>query len=918
MRIRILLVFFMLFGFQTIKAAEVPMKANESNIKASVVAAPETPFNLKAMDLKLNLIDYIDCTNPKDPHEFKDQGTSKLSSGPAGKYRVTAGHRHAFFSYRFKSAGKDKPILITIEYPDDADRNIYFGTHESVISGKTNIDWSLETGVYTGYPVPLSNKMQYHTFIMWAEDEWPAIIVANFGRNGGAGAASRIWVHAIEEPLPVLKVDAPDPEKQRRLGHYNSLGKYLATRLYFGSGSKDSIKHMVDYFAYVGVNEISWGVVLNGSYAFDCTIPSWGKGDNSEHLDDVLKAMDEKGDMSFLAGFALDGGFVIKGKALNKMSANELKDAISKGFDEFLARYGKYKSLKGIILGAQYGIEFADLLNEKGVLESVVKGIKRAKPGIEVITYVGGKALHVEYFNATDKKTSWDVVSGWEKSGKSWSDFLGAEAGELWKKWKRVPKDFTGKGLTVSEQYQPDDYRIFDLYAQQARPYIYYDLDNSKARSDIVNSNYANLWNTHFEGWFGLIPNYNFWYQKLWVAPDFNAPPPHSLATFTRPLIHRDRFVINAGSWNVKYFGSEVNYRRFAKAFRSLPPEMMKDVTSLSDDTVKARWLVYKGKRYISLINKTPFAAELTVDGAKVTLPCDEISTIVDSGEKEPVITVTQSVEYKSWTEKRLENFDKVSGEVKALDAAAVSEAFVNAGKAAKGQLAEGKLYTANITLGMGLEKEMELRKSILERPVIAVPRLKEVPPEKGELDGWPKNATDIKADTGDYLAGHLYFPNSWQGPKDLSARLRVFHDGTNLYLGIKVTDDVSNEKDSCSVWLSKSNYRNWKEAEQPIESGNITFDPKAGGNKKAGPFTYSCESAGAGFTIRATAKLSKLGINPGEEMGFLLYLADVDNTTNLNKAGWARKQALQVPEDPNFVYWGEDARVLGRLVLEK
>ncbi len=918
MQIRFLLLISILLSFQMLQAAEAPLKADEKSIEAAVAAAPETPFDLKAMDLKLKLIDFIDCTNEKDPHEFKDQGTSSIAFGPAGKYRVTAGHRHAFFSYRFKSAGKDKPLLITIEYPDDADRNIYFGTHESVLSGSSNIDWSLETGVYTGYPVPLSNKMQYHTFIMWAQDEWPCVIAANFGRNGGAGAASRIWVHSIEEPLPVLKVDTPDPLKPRRLGHYNSLGNYLATRLYFGAGSKDSIKHMVDYFAYVGVNEISWGVILNNSYAFDCTIPSWGKGDNSEHLDKVLTAMDEKGDMNFVAGFALDNNFIINKKQLKNMSPAELKDCISAGFDEFLSRYGKYKSLKGIVLGAQYGITFADLLREKGILESIVKGIKRAKTGIEVYTYVGGKALHEEYFDGADKVSSWDVISRWEKSDKTWSDFLGAEIGSLWKKWNRSPADFKNKGLLVSEQYQPDDYRIFGLYAQQARPYIYYDVDNSQARSDIVNTNYANLWNTHFEGWFGLIPGYNFWYKKLWVAPDFNAPPPHSLAAFTRPLIHRDRFVINAGSWNVKYFGSEVNYRRFAQAFRSLPPDMMKDVTGIDDDTVKARWLPYKGKRYISLVNKTPFPAELTVDGHIVILPCDEISTIVDTGPEEPIITIRPSTEYRNWVAKRIANFVKTAGELKALDASAISYVFDDVSNTAYGQLDGGKPYAANTTLGFGLEKELELRKSILARPSIFVPRVISAPPTKGELDSWPKNSTDLKAETGDFLAGHLYFPNSWQGPKDLSARLRTAHDGTTLYLSFRINDDLLTAGDTCQIWLSKDNYKNWKGAVQKIESGILTFDIKTGDNKKTGPFTYSCELDGSGFLITATAKLSGLDIKPGEEIGFLLYYADLDGTKNLNSAKWVRKQALLLPHDPNFVYWGEDARVLGRLVLEK
>ena len=140
-------------------------------------------------------------------------------TGPAGKYRVTASHRHAFFAYRFRSAGKDKPVLIAIEYPDDARRDICFFTHESGLSGRSNLDWSLETGVYTGDPLPLTNRMQYHTFIMYPQDNWPAVLVGNWTRYASNGAAARIWVYAIEDGLPKLKINAPDPGSQRILGH---------------------------------------------------------------------------------------------------------------------------------------------------------------------------------------------------------------------------------------------------------------------------------------------------------------------------------------------------------------------------------------------------------------------------------------------------------------------------------------------------------------------------------------------------------------------------------------------------------------------------------------------------------------------------------------------------------------------------
>jgi len=579
-------------------AAEAPQPLGDEAVAEIVKSAPKVPGKLD-LDLKLKLIDFIDCTDPKDPHGFKDQGTSKVVRGPAGRYRQTAAHRHAFFSYRFKAAAKGQPMLIVWEYPDDAVRTINFSTHESGLSGRANADWSLETIAYTGEPLPLSNKMQYHTFIMYPSDQWPAVLVGNFSRYGHPAAASRIWVYAIEGGLPKLKIDAPEPGNQRRFGHFNSFAM-LPTNYHFGLRSQSAVEHMLDYCEYIGVNELSWVVVANNSWGFWCTIPSWDRsGGDPKHLDRVLAAMDARGGFGLIASFGPEGNFKMGGKGYLDMSKEELKVAMLKGFDEFLDRYGKYKSLRGIAFGGMYGIHFYDRLRETGVLEEVVSHLKARKPDLEVITYLGGRGLHIEYFDGKEiggnkTPTMPGVISGWETSGQSWSDWLGSQALAAWKVWGHDPAEMRQvKGLTVWEQLQPDDHKIFDLYAQNPRAMVYYDLDNSQRRSDLVGSPYAAIWNTHSEGWYGLNPEVNFWYQKHWVAPDANAPSPLSLATFARTIGLRDRLAIVSGSWNNKYFGHEQHIRRFAKALRSLPPVVMKDVQGLPVDTVRVRWATY-------------------------------------------------------------------------------------------------------------------------------------------------------------------------------------------------------------------------------------------------------------------------------------------------------------------------------------
>ncbi|NLF33115.1 MAG: hypothetical protein GX591_19800 [Planctomycetes bacterium] len=921
---------------QAAEAAEKPVAITDAQLAAAVDAAPPCP-HADAMGLSLRLIDYIDCTAADDPHDFMDQGTSSVAEGPAGRYRITAAHRHAFFAYRFRAAGKDKPVLIVIEYPDDADRTINFSTHESGLSGRSNLDWSLESGVYTGDPLPLSNAMQYHTFILWAQDQWPAVLVGNFHRYGHPAAAGRIWVYAIEGPLPPLDVDAPDPDDQRQLGHFNSLGSYLPIRLYFGLKSPQAVEHMLDYYQYVGVNEVSWTVAANsGGVWFDCVIPAWGVTEadlnrNSavkrDTLAETLEAMDRRdGWFSFAACFNMGGGFRIGDKSFNDMSDAELLAVLEAGFGEFFDRYGRYRSLRKVILGSQYQASFSKFLNQRGLLEEVVAMIKSIRPDIQVGTFIGGPTLHQQYFHGGQYDevagaTTADVVKQWETSGRPWEDVLGDAALEAWKLWGHDPADWAVEGMTVYDQYQPDDHRIFGLYAQEPRAMLYYDLDWSQRRDEHLDTDHAAMWNTHFEGWYGLHPEVNFWYQKLWVAPDFNAPPPLSLLSYARILTHRDRLAIMPGSWNNKYFGYEPAMRRFARAYRSLPPVTMTDVDTPGLDGVTVRWLIYNDRRYVSVQSGMPFPCEVAVDGTPVALEPFGLAALADDGTDEPVVTGQAPEAYRQWVASRIDRLERACNAVHDLDPAAAPEVYRGVVRDARAALDAGRPFSADHLVGAGLIGELELRRDILARPRAAAPRLAAAPPMNGDLDAWPANATDLHADSGKFLAGHLYFPNSWSGPDNLSARVRIGHDGTNLYIAAAVRDDKLTELDSCQFWLSTNGaYRDWTldrarqdvtwaiglpTDEQPVREG-------VGGRD----FTWTCRRIPGGYVVEGSAPLVKLGVLPGQSVGFLLYVQDDDALPNRNPAGWARNQALLVPHEPTYTYYG-DARSCGELALE-
>jgi len=896
----------------------------------------------EAMDLDVRLIDTIDCTASDPDRPFKDQGTSSVVDGPAGKYRQTAAHRHAFFAYKFKTAGKDQPVLIVWEYPDDAVRTINFCTHESMLSGASNADWSLETIAYTGHPLPLSNRMQYHTFIMYPQEAEPVVMVGNFSRYGHPAAASRIWIYAIEKPLPKLDIAAPAGDRQRRFGHFNSFA-FLPTTFHFGFRSPNAIEHMLDYCEYVGVNELSWVVVANNSWGAWCTIPSWDRsGGQPDHLDKVLAAMDARGGFGLIASFHPEGNFKMGGKGWDDMSKDELRAALLKGFDEFLDRYSTFKSLRGIALGGMYGIQFYDRLKEAGLLEEVIAHIKARNPDLEVITYLGGRGLHIEYFDGKEmpggKTPTMDgVVMGWETSGRPWSDWLGDQALVAWKAWGRDPAEMKKvPGLTVWEQLQPDDHKIFDLYAWDPRAMIFYDLDNSRRRSDLSGGGaYAAIWNTHHEGYFGLHQDVNFWARKLWVAPDANAPSPLSLATFARTIGLRDRLAIMSGSWNNKFFGHEQHIRRFAKALRSLPPVQMQDVRNMPVDTAVVRWAEFEGKRYLSAVSLIPFASRLVVDGRSVVLPPYELVALSDTASGEPKVEGVPCDAYRAWVEAKAAGFEKLCGEVKALDAVAVPEAYTKAAAEARRLIAAGKLYAADIVLGEGLVNEIQLRKDILDPETLTAPKVASAPPMDGRLDAWPTDAADYKADDGRFLAGHLYFPNSWGGPDDLSARVRLANDGQKLYVGIEVKDSVLaaydeeiqggralKRADSCSIRLSTDGkYLDWK---SPAPLGSditwsvpLPFDQEQTSGKGGAGWACTCRRTATGYVVEGSAPLAELKVQPGGAIGFVLSLSDVDRTVNLRPSGWAAKQVLLFPHQPHFTYW-DDVRTCAKLVIGK
>ena len=905
-------------------AAEPPVDVPDGRIEALVAAAPALPVDL-GLDLRLRLVDYIDATNPDTPHPMMDQGTSSVVDGPAGRYRVTAKHRHAFFAYRWRSAGRAKPHMLVFEYPDDAVRQIGFFLHESRFDGGINNDWSLETGVFTGNPYPLSGKMQYHTFIYWPTDAWPVALASNFNRFGEPAAVSRIWVYEIEGGLPALEVKDVDAENPRMLGSMINWS-LVAMRGAFGLAGRDaSIAHIIEYYKYLGQNVVSWPVVSNNGWGFKARIDAWDGDDKTDELGATLKAFDEAG-MKFIAIFSMARTFTIGGKAYTQENRQEYREGLLKGYDEFLTRYGHHPSLYGIAfdppdLSPRYGNAQMDTIRElmDGDIGKFTAFIHQRKPELKIFAFVGSPSIHLPYF--TDPG---EVLGQWLKSGQSWQNFLAEDARKRWAGWHRDPAALAKvPGLTVVYQYHHDDHAIYDSYYRQPRSMTYYDMERSQAKSDLHDTRAVMLFNTFFEGHIGLWPG-NFWYRKLWVAPDFNPAEPSASAAWALAMAHRDRNMVMAGAWNRKGAGLEASLRRFARAYRALPPVELQAVEVKGTTPVLARRGVYRDTTFVSLLNPTPFETTVNVQVGQnqqqaLTLVPFEMQTITQPGDQSAVVGGDAAAAYVTWLKRRLQEYQQRMATLRALDAEAVDEALVQHLAAAQRLFDGGQYYQMDVTFGHALSIELDLRARVLQPTQLRVPLLAEAPAAGIDLDAWPKAAADVRAESAESIATHLFFPNSWSGPADFSARVRLGHDGKRLYFALAVTDDKITGRDVAALLLAPTGYRDFRPDVVPwAHRLSLPVPHEADVPRVEGKLglVAAARRTDAGYIVEGSISLAELNLASGGRMAWGFEVGDDDDTPNLARAGWARKTAIMLPNTPTFTYW-DDARTGGELILE-
>ena len=692
----------------------------------------------------------------------------------------------------------------------------------------------------------------------------------------------------------------------------------------FGLTNRETaFDHIAEYYAYTGQNMVGWPVVSNNNWGFKCKIPAWGIGDKHDELSGALNACDQRG-VKFVATFELGQGFNMGGVKYSDETKEEYKQKMLEGFKQFFDRYGKHESLYAIAFGMPdfgppYGRATIDMIRElfDGDISQFCNTIKSYHPDIKIYTFVGAQDLHKQYFS-----NAWDIINRWEQTGESWPGYLADEVNKLWKKWQRDPEELLNvEGLNVAHQYQPDDHAIYDEYSQQPRAMFYYDVDTSRAKSDLLSTPSAMIWNTFFEAWFGLHPD-NFWYRKLWVAPDFNPAPPYAMSSYARVISHRDRNFIIAGAWNNKPGGQEASIRQFAKAYRALPPSALSEVTVGGTTPVQVRAGIYNSTGYASIINNTPFNCQITLmaDGQRqeVQIKPFALETLVFQNIPDSWSVAAfghAPAEYINWLRDRLIEYESLLAEVRELNIQAAGAAYTAVAERARRLFDTQQYQKMDEELGFGLTSELALRKQILNPPQIVVPKI-ESPAIERYINDWSDGTTDIVIDQGKYLAAHIYFPNAWTGPADLSVRMRLAHGGENLYISVKINDSKSSQKDQVNLFFSPENYLKWQEQNLDYELSYET--PRTAiSDKEQGVDDQTPDSYPGSYTASMVIPLSDIDPNGLGKTGFVLQVVDEDDQGNTYpKAKWARKQTMIYPHQPSFAYYS-DARTCGQLVFE-
>lgn len=212
-------------AFQTVTCDVTPPKPGLYRVALSTgrlfetVAIPTEKLSdqMPIGDLKLKLVDEIDCSMDYDTSRFRSEGDDKVVHGLNSAYRETANDQRSAFVYHLKKLeNPNRYHVLEIEYPDNAKRafsvTLYSAGNGLIVPGQMN-----GVGVLTGFQNEISWKNQKKRLLWAPYSDDVTLLCENYKPSAShkGAALAKIKVYETQTDLLPKLPDLPD---NRRIG----------------------------------------------------------------------------------------------------------------------------------------------------------------------------------------------------------------------------------------------------------------------------------------------------------------------------------------------------------------------------------------------------------------------------------------------------------------------------------------------------------------------------------------------------------------------------------------------------------------------------------------------------------------------------------------------------------------------------
>jgi len=899
-----------------------------SDMAAMVKAAPPAPA-LPA-DLKLQLVDYIDCTDAKDIHPLLHDGLGRIAASSTGSYRETGPAANSYFAYRFRVAAPGRAHVVVMQFPDDADRIAAIALAQPPTGDTSKPAARMEFGYRTGDLLGLSGTMVTRWTFFWPTSEAPpALVVANWHARSPA-ALARVWVYAVaDERLPEAG--------SSRLTFYRHGGRYDASPAAVFTRFGGRTENLVQTMDYLGMDEVAMNALEERTFNY----PSARFSTGSEAVPETLPVLAE-GKKRLIAVFDPDctvGTFSMPGLKENMADIGVAN--VAKVWQEFidwdfLKPFGKSAATGGLMFGGPRGCAAFDLKADNrytSFLQNIAKTLGRNYSRLRVYQNLAAASPRTHYFQRPG--ADWPVLGRWELSEKSLDRCIAEEVLDYWRSYGLVPEELAATDqLMLMRQCDRDDSAAY-RFGHNAVP-RYWLLDtiaSSRAVTDLVTEAKIHglvLSSTPASRMVLLQPD-DFWWPYPEMSPTitpggdgFFTLAAQAMAAGLEPYT-----VWLAGTGSAAAL-HEDEVRRWMTVLRRLPFRSFTPVEGASQYPVAVRAYVYRSSRYVLLANTAPvgatvtvtFSAETSVAGlgrpikgklkaVTLALPPGGIEAFY-VGEAVGIEGVTQeSPALEPMLAARLERY------AADLDAAtqagiALAPRYGEVLKDARAAMAKTDLGLVDRLLNVGVVREPGFRLRVATaRPKAAVGRAPQITVD-GQLADW-QGIEPIRLGAIQHLVCSPHVANHWQGTSDLSAELHLAWSEAGLHFALRVTDDrpTTDENESSLLALSASAYRS--------HSSRAGFDALLHLPRRENLTSDNLVTArDGGVTIHEglipAAELGpQLAPRAGRTVGFNLIVSDSDDRAGMPYA-WCRSNVLAWSNRQDGYHYGSDAQTCGEI----